>query len=723
MAAMALVGCTKKTSSSVEPSSEAPISESATPSSVAPSSVTPASSSQTPTPSSQEQSSSQEAGDPAYTVTKVDVVLRDQKVYAQVYATTENIAATQKWAVGVKQGDAWLKGSAEPAEADYNVSPVVSGQGGYIEVCVSDLTGVEAGTLLIYVGVNADTYKQVIPPEDSQTVKLGSFKYHASNFYQGITVDELPPFELTEASVIEKDGKAWARIGGATTVTPEIAATYTPFINFQTVGGSWGNYGHDNQENPVNIPFQWDFSTTGKGYLLVDVSFMTSGSDYNTHINMLKKVKADMKMEVDIDKTYSVLGKNYRVYSNTKGTQQSDFWGNLAFRVSDDPLYVRKDYQSEAVVSGQNSAGKAIAQYSTEDGSASKIAIAVNNYTSKTGNIDATGKMDKGAELKWNVQVDKAIKNAKLIFQVTATSPDHLNRHFYNEAIEDAKHKDEEGYVKQNTGGTPDKDTEDPWRYEVAVGGTVADIINMRTLGENGCTQNVPTKVVFANIDLAAGDNEISLKQCNIGYRFLFTGDMEIQYTGNAKLVTGAVAHSHEFGSASVIAGGEGEVSYNKSTCACGAEKIDFKSLDGTFASGSSNKGGTPEGYLKLNSNGNSISYKFTYGAAVTAKIYFDGKMDSMPGNASKGFFNDSNLTANPNFTLTVNDTNVNIDDKKGVSYADMGVEQDGTTSYSKDLVIEVGEISLVNGQNTITFTRNGSYNYLVKNFVIIIEK
>lgn len=698
MAAMALVGCTKKTSSSVEPSSEAPISESVTPSSVAPSSETPAPSSQTSAPSSQEQSSSQEAGDPAYTVTKVDVVLRDQKVYAQVYATTENIAATQKWAVGVKQGDAWLKGSAEPAEADYNVSPVVSGQGGYIEVCLSDLTGVEAGNLLIFVGVNADTYKQVIPPEDSQTVKLGGFKYHASNFYQGITVDELPPFELTEASVIEKDGKAWARIGGATTVTPEIAATYTPFINFQTVGGSWGNYGHDDKQNPVDIPFQWDFSTTGKGYLLVDISFMSSGSDYNTHINMLKKVKADMKMEVDIDKTYSVLGKNYRVYSNTKGTEQSDFWGNLAFRVSDDPLYVRKDYQSEAVISGNNSAGKAIAQYSTEDGSASKIAIAVKDYTSKTGNIDGTGKMDKGGELKWNVQVDKAIKNAKLIFQVTATSPDHLNRHFYNEAIEDAKHADEEGYVKQNTGGTPDKDTEDPWRYEVAVGGTVAEIINMRTLGENGCTQNVPTKVVFANINLAAGDNEISLKQCNIGYRFLFTGDMEIQYTGNAKLVTGSPAPAKEvfktFSSADVEAGLTG----GSLTAATGH----YNGTDGdTFTVYKmSNKSVS----ITLNYENTDVAKETEIKVLVTTKAINTSSAHLLAeGNSKK--------TA-----VKVNDTEISYVDN--ASLAELGLSstgtdaKDGSDALSAPIWVSLGTFTLAAGANTIVISNPSAPGY-----------
>ena len=42
------------------------------------------------------------------------------------------------------------------------------------------------------------------------------------------------------------------------------------------------------------------------------------------------------------------------------------------------------------------------------------------------------------------------------------------------------------------------------------------------------------------------------------------------------------------------------------------SEKIGRNS-DGTFAEGSSNKNGTEEGYLKLNSNGNSISWKFKY--------------------------------------------------------------------------------------------------------------
>ena len=158
------------------------------------------------------------------------------------------------------------------------------------------------------------------------------------------------------------------------------------------------------------------------------------------------------------------------------------------------------------------------------------------------------------------------------------------------------------------------------------------------------------------------------------------------------------------------------------STCSCGKKKISFVAKDGTLASGSTNNNSA--GYMKLASNGNSISYKINLPEAVNGKVYFYGCMDSWPDNGSKSYFSgkDSTIGAthadtNGNFTLKIDDDFVDFSHMKSKTYADMFT---GSGSNSDEAYAEIGAVSLSAGEHNIVFTRVDSYNVLVKNFVFI---
>lgn len=165
-------------------------------------------------------------------------------------------------------------------------------------------------------------------------------------------------------------------------------------------------------------------------------------------------------------------------------------------------------------------------------------------------------------------------------------------------------------------------------------------------------------------------------------------------------------------------------VTVTKYTCACGANKVQFAALDGTFASGSKNKddGTVPSGFMKLNSNGNSISYTFTLPGAISGELYFDCIMDSFKsgGNMDKTYSSYQKNKVDYNFTINVNGTKLTTTNTS--TYKEMlGSSSDPNRSgYSYQGLCYYGGISFNSGSNTLTFTRNESYNPLIANFVII---
>ena len=231
--------------------------------------------------------------------------------------------------------------------------------------------------------------------------------------------------------------------------------------------------------------------------------------------------------------------------------------------------------------------------------------------------------------------------------------------------------------------------------------------------------------VLIGNVELKAGNNTMTFKALTE------SNPINLDYVRFEKGEPVPV-HVHDFSTETPVAAkGEGYVGYTTAVCAeDNAKQIKIAALDGTFATGSSNKSGTREGYLKLNDNNQSISYKFDYqGEAATAKIYQFGFMDNWSSNTGCTYTTKkSSQTLGPsgcNFGINFNNSEVEITDAtKALTYGEMleNATVDAGSGNSKAGACYVGEVSLVNGDNTFSFTRYASYNLAVSYFLIVIE-
>ena len=194
-------------------------------------------------------------------------------------------------------------------------------------------------------------------------------------------------------------------------------------------------------------------------------------------------------------------------------------------------------------------------------------------------------------------------------------------------------------------------------------------------------------------------------------------------------------AHQHNFATETdVAAKGEGYVGYKTATCAKeGAQRINIRALDGSFVGTSANKTGNGAplaGYLKLGTNNDSIAYKFDWaGEAKTAKLYQYGYMDNFSSNGNRTYTSQQKNNLGPsgcNFGVKFNNTEVQISDAtKAITYSDFfsgATVSPGGSGNSNLAACIIGEVSLVNGDNTFTFTRYDSFNLSISNFYLVIE-
>ena len=184
----------------------------------------------------------------------------------------------------------------------------------------------------------------------------------------------------------------------------------------------------------------------------------------------------------------------------------------------------------------------------------------------------------------------------------------------------------------------------------------------------------------------------------------------------------------HVWGAATPVAGAADEADYNTFVCTvCGAKKIEFAAKQASGKSvltGSLKADDTFPDYMKLTSNGNSVEYKFNSTIAGNAKIYQRGVMDywfdGSTNNQTRNYYAGKNST-DGNFTLDVNGAAVDYSWSKEVTYEQMlPGEAQGSYSALGDALI--GDCTIVEGANTIKYTRTESYNMLIKDFVIIFN-
>jgi hypothetical protein len=178
--------------------------------------------------------------------------------------------------------------------------------------------------------------------------------------------------------------------------------------------------------------------------------------------------------------------------------------------------------------------------------------------------------------------------------------------------------------------------------------------------------------------------------------------------------------HVHNY-VATPVEAADGAMAYNKEVCACGSERMALAALAGTFAEGSSNKDGNPDGFLKLNGNGNSISYAFKAAAAGNVKIAIETVMDDFTrngGNNSKTL-KSSKGSAKYNITFAVGENEVDMTAIEDKLYSELYPsvpegEEPIKAQYSAITTFELGTVAVAEGLNTLKITRNGSYNFII---------
>lgn len=272
----------------------------------------------------------------------------------------------------------------------------------------------------------------------------------------------------------------------------------------------------------------------------------------------------------------------------------------------------------------------------------------------------------------------------------------------------------------------------------------------------NGTTQNTKIEVNGEEVDMSAqkgktyldyfgdgtpaGDNLSPEGYAPIGDVVLRAGVNTIAYTRVKTLnmlvkdFVFVVEEAQEWSAPTEVAATATTVAYKKYTNNFdGSVKIEFKATDGTLSEGAAIKDGTPAGYLKLDGNTQSMTYKFNLDANLDGKLYQRGMMDNYSGtNKSCTYYSQSKGALHGNFKATLNGSNVYFGDKKDVTYATMfgddtqsidATKADGTTTtttYSLLKECEIGEGFLKNGENTFTYERVDSYNLTISDFVFI---
>ncbi len=226
--------------------------------------------------------------------------------------------------------------------------------------------------------------------------------------------------------------------------------------------------------------------------------------------------------------------------------------------------------------------------------------------------------------------------------------------------------------------------------------------------GDNGNSKE--GYVPVGDVVLKEGVNEVSYKRVQTRNMlikdFVFVVEETTEWSDPTTVAADATA---------------GTVAYKKYTNNLdGSIKIEFAALDGTMAEGSTNKDGTPEGLLKLNSNGNSISYKFNFDANLDGKLYQRGKMDSYGNNKKITYYSQTKGAKHGNFKATLNGSTVYYGDKKDVTYGSMLGDDVDANNYSNLADCLIGDSFLKNGENNFTFERVDSYNLAISDFVFI---
>lgn len=258
----------------------------------------------------------------------------------------------------------------------------------------------------------------------------------------------------------------------------------------------------------------------------------------------------------------------------------------------------------------------------------------------------------------------------------------------------------------EDTTSTGDKSSQSSYRYTIKIDGKEFAPQGKESWNELGLASNdVGGKAKYVkfvdNVNVDSDSKELSLVHGSIGYPLYIT---KVKF----------VPHEHVVHS-DYQTGYDGRVTYSLEECDCGFRRITItaKDSEAILNDGSQYKEtDVPEGYMKLKSNNDSISYKFIAYDTMVADIYMVGRQDSYPNNAQSSPYN---------CEWSLNGKTIPIRDKTLKCSKFFGSQQDpAMESYSPLGRVPVNEVSLVKNElNTLTFKRTGSYNIAMSSIVI----
>ena len=168
-----------------------------------------------------------------------------------------------------------------------------------------------------------------------------------------------------------------------------------------------------------------------------------------------------------------------------------------------------------------------------------------------------------------------------------------------------------------------------------------------------------------------------------------------------------------------------GTVAYKKATCQenDGAVRLKVNQSVVTYDGSSTRKDGTPDGYTKLTSNGQSFSFKFKSDKKYMGKLYLYGCMDGWgsSSNHSAGFYYQNN----PNVEIKLNGEVIDVSGSKDGSYAQWFGEDasEEDSSLSKEGYAPYGAVVINEGVNEFVYKRVATLNMLIKDFVFIVTE
>ncbi len=177
-------------------------------------------------------------------------------------------------------------------------------------------------------------------------------------------------------------------------------------------------------------------------------------------------------------------------------------------------------------------------------------------------------------------------------------------------------------------------------------------------------------------------------------------------------------ATGHIWGAnADVAASGEG-AAYKKASCTENDQFIKL-TINQSVVTNANRKANTPDGYLKLGSDGNECSFKFNYDSYAEGKLYLFGCMDGYSSNYTKNF---CYVNGTPNVEVKINGKAVDISAQKDVKFQDIFGEESNSDNLSRDDYALLGDIAIENGVNEINYKRLQTLNMLVKDFVLVVK-